>query len=152
MKGRPDLIKPEIDNILSVMSDNPRSFSPETHPVIHTFELIWQRILNVCSIPQPQKNKRRRTLIAVQRSTKGTIEERIQFASSTLIRLQGFGEGSNNIRRTTSIKSLNRLTPKYSRSIPIWSHSLRITGNLWVLSQCYLSSSNIPGQRCCQVC
>ncbi|KAN0103506.1 Cytochrome P450 [Hyaloscypha variabilis] len=45
MKGRPDLIKIELDNVLSVMADNPRSFSPEKHPVMHTFELIWQRIV-----------------------------------------------------------------------------------------------------------
>jgi hypothetical protein len=46
MKGRPDLIKIELDNVLSVMEDNPRSFSPEKHPVMYTFELIWQRIVN----------------------------------------------------------------------------------------------------------
>ncbi|KFZ23007.1 hypothetical protein V502_02504 [Pseudogymnoascus sp. VKM F-4520 (FW-2644)] len=56
MKGRPDLIKPEIENVLSVISDNPRSFSPEEHPVMYTFQLIWQRILKASSSPQTLDN------------------------------------------------------------------------------------------------
>jgi hypothetical protein len=53
MKGRPDLIKIELDNVLSVMADNPRSFSPEKHPVMYTFELIWQRIVKASNISHP---------------------------------------------------------------------------------------------------
>jgi hypothetical protein len=57
MKGRPELIKREIDNVLSVMSDNPRSFSPEEHPVMYAFQLIWQRILKASSFPQFPNNE-----------------------------------------------------------------------------------------------
>jgi hypothetical protein len=58
MKGRPDLIKIELDNVLSVMADNPRSFSPEKHPVMYTFELIWQRIVKASNISQSWENER----------------------------------------------------------------------------------------------
>lgn len=63
MKGRPDLIKPEIENVLSVMSDNPRSFSPEEHPVMYTFQLIWQRILKASRSPQTLDNDDRQYLL-----------------------------------------------------------------------------------------
>lgn len=62
MKGRPDLIKPEVENVLSVMSDNPRNFSPEEHPVMYTFQLIWQRILKASGSPQPLDNDDRQYL------------------------------------------------------------------------------------------
>jgi hypothetical protein len=47
MKGRPDLIKPEIEKVLAVMTDSPPIFSADDHPVLYTFQLIWQRILKV---------------------------------------------------------------------------------------------------------
>lgn len=45
MKCRPDLIEREGKKLMSIMSDNPPEFTPENHPVLHTFQLIWQRIV-----------------------------------------------------------------------------------------------------------
>lgn len=45
MKYRPDLIEREGAKLMSIMSDNPPEFTPENHPVLHVFQLIWKRVV-----------------------------------------------------------------------------------------------------------
>lgn len=51
MKCRPDLIERERKRLMSVMSDNPEIFTPANHPVMYTFQCMWNRILKVSHFP-----------------------------------------------------------------------------------------------------